>query len=354
MLVATFAIAVASASVQEPAQRIEAAVLGGSGLAVEEVERALRVRLPTLELVRRGSDLPSGAGLRAHIDLRRTTPAQVDVTVILSDGRGYYRRVETGSDEPARPVAGALALLLAAIEDDSVAPDERDVPVPPAIAADVPVPKDREVTCPAAPRCPEPVAAPAAPKPEPPRLELAPTLRSGATFGLVPGMPAVRGGIFGLGLDLRWRSGAIVAVDVQTTAATLESAALTRVRGAVGAGFGLRRGAFELPIVGMFGVEGWGVRGDNIEVVRRTPGGAGLPMLGAGLRLSPALRAQLGPATLRAGARLELWGSGEPAGGVLRHPTVARPGEAPLASLGGVELSLGLELAVWFAPRRRR
>ncbi len=56
---------------------------------------------------------------------------------------------------------------------------------------------------------------------------------------------------------------------------------------------------------------------------------------------------------LRAGARVELWGLGEPTAG-LRQPTVARPGEPPIASFGGAELSLGLELAVWLTPKRRR
>lgn len=344
-----FAAAVASlAGVEEPARGIEAAMIAGSELDLEEVERALRVRAPALELVRRGSDLSSRAGLRAYIDLRRTTPTQVDVSLILSDGRGYYRRVETGNDPPVRPVAGALAQLIAAIEDDSVAPDERGVQVPPELTAPVPPPPVQEKVCPAVPTCPS--VAPS-PPPSPPPLELAPTLRAGGTFGLGRG-PRSRGASFGLGLDLRWRSGAMVAADLQVTASSVEGQGLARVRGSAGAGFGLRRGAFELPIVGMFGVEWWGVRGEQVLLVARGAGEGGAPMIGGGLRVAPAVRARLGPTALRVGLRVELWGSGEPGRGGLRRPVIARPGGAPLTSVGGAELSIALELALWIVGRR--
>ncbi len=324
-------------------------MLAGSDIDLVEVERALRVRVPALELVRRGSELSGRAGLRAYIDLRRTTPTQVDVSLILSDGRGYYRRVETGSDSPVRPVAGALAQLIAAIEDDSVAPDERGVRVPPELSAPVEPPPAKEKECPAVPPCPS-VEAPR-PRPLPPRLELAPSLRAGGTFG-VGRAPRSRGASFGLGLDLRWRSGVMVAADLQVTASSVDRETLTRVRGAAGAGFGLRRGAFEMPIVGMFGVEWWDVRGGQAMLVPRGAGEGGAPMIGGGLRVAPAVRAQLGPVALRTGLRLELWGSSEPVRGGLRRPVIAYPEGAPLTSVGGAELSIALELALWIVARR--
>lgn len=354
MLVSLLAAVIAQASpapAGPPAtSTIEAALVRGDDPLLAEVERALRVRLPSLALVRQGSDLPEGSGLRAFVELRRTSPTQVEVAVILSDGRAYFRAVDTEPDAPARPVAGALALLIAAIEDDSVAPDQRDVPVPPAIvAAPVePVPEARAPACPAAPPCPQP--QPAAPEPPPPRVELAPVLRSGATLGLGPAVPGIRGAMFGLGLDVRWRGGAIVAAEVQAIAATVEGLPLSRGRMAVGAGYGLRRGAFELPIVAMVGVERWGLPGDG-TVSRRGADGPIRPLVGGGLRLSPGVRARVGSAWLRFGGRVELWGSGEPGPGGLRQPVLVRPGERPAAALGGAELSLGLELAVWLAPR---
>lgn len=327
---------------------IEAALVRGEDPLLGDVERALRVRIPSLALVRQGSELPEGAGLRAFVELRRTSPAQVQVSVILSDGRAYFRTVDAEAEAAGRPVAGALALLIAAIEDDTVAPDERDVPVPPAIAAPEPEPAPAPV-CPAVQACPEPPRV--EPPPPPPAFELAPVLRSGGVFGLGP-MAGVRGAAFGLGLDVRWRRGAIVAVDVQAIAAALDGLPLARARVAVGAGYGLRRGAFELPIVGMVGAEWWGVPGVG-EVTRRG-GGALRPLIGGGLRLSPGAYARVGGLGLRAGARVELWGSGEPGPGGLGQPVIGRPGGAPWMAVGGAELSLGFELALWIAPRTRR
>lgn len=351
MLLAAFVTLLALAT-PAPAEAPAASTIAGALVRGEEplladVERALRVRVPSLALVRQGSELPEGDGLRAYVELRRTSPAQVQVSVILSDGRAYFRTVDVEADDAARPIAAALALLIAAIEDDSVAPDERDVPVPPAIAAPAPAPAP--VKCPEVPVCPE--APRVEPPPPPPSVELAPVLRTGAAFGLGP-LPGVRGATFGLGLDVRWRRGAIVAVDAQAIATALDGLPLARARVAVGGGYGLRRGAFELPIVGMVGAEWWGVPGAG-EVVRRTAGGP-RPLIGGGLRLSPGVFARVGGAWLRAGARVELWASGEPTSVGLRQPVIGRPGGAPWMAVGGAELSLGLELAVWLAPRKKR
>lgn len=348
----TLVLVLALASPDSPdATTIDAALIRGEGVDLPEIERALRVRLPSLQLFEQGMDMPEGTGMRAFVDLRRLSPTQVQVAVILSDGRAYFRTVDIEAGEPARPVAGALALLIAAIEDDSVAPDQRDVPVPPAIAAPVESHVLEARECPAPAPCPKP-PAPVEPPP-PPRLELAPTLRSGATFGLGPQVPGLRGAMFGFGVDLRWRGGATLAVDLRAIGARVERYPLHRVRVAAGGGYTLRRGAFELPIVGMFGVEWWGVRGDS-ELDRHGPGAAARPLVGGGLRLSPGFWARLGPAALRAGARVELWGSGEPGPGGLRQPVIARVNEPGLAALGGAELSLALELSVWLAPRRAK
>lgn len=328
---------------------IEAALVRGEEPLLAEVERALRVRLPSLTFVRQGSELPEGTGLRAFVELRRTSPTQVEVALILSDGRAYFRTVDTDAESPARPVAGALALLIAAIEDDSIAPDQRDVPVPPAIAAPEPTPKVAPPACPPVQPCPQP--EPVKP-PAPPTVELAPVLRSGAMFGLGP-LAGTRGAMFGLGLDVRWRGGAMVAADVHAITAAIDGLPLSRARVAAGAGYALRRGAFELPIVGMVGAEWWGVPGAG-EVSRRGPNAAIRPLIGGGLRLSPGVLVRVGAVRLRAGARVELWGSGEPGPGGLRQPVVARPGGAAWMGVGGAELSIGIELAIWIAGRRRQ
>lgn len=331
---------------------IAGALVHVEGLVFADVARALRVRLPTLALAQQGEALPVGDGLRAFVDLRRTSPTQVQVALILADGRAYFRVVDTEDEPPARPVAAALALLIAAIEDDSVAPDQRDVPVPPAIAAAPPpqshVPKDiSNKTCPEVQLCPR---LPAPAKPRVPALELGLVRYDGASFGLDRPLAGVRGAMFGLGLDLRWRRGAIAAVEVRATVAPVDRHTLVRVRMAAGAGFGVRVRAFELPIVGLVGVEWWGLAGGEATVIR----GGSRPLLGGGLRLSPGFWLRLPAVAVRAGARAELWASGEPGAGGPRKPLLARPGEPALAAIGGVELNLGIEVAVWFDPGRRK
>lgn len=337
---------------------IEAALVRAEGLELADVERALRVRLPSLALAQQGDDLPQGSGLRAFVDLRRTSPTQVQVALILSDGRAYFRAVDTENEPPARPVAAALALLIAAIEDDSVAPDQRGVPVPPAIAepsppvVQTPVPPDIvKKTCPEVQPCPRLPVAPA--PPPPPKFELGLVRYDGASFGLDRPLAGVRGAMFGLGLDLRWRRGAIAAAEVRATVAPVDRHTLARVRVAAGAGFGVRVRAFELPIVGLVGVEWWGLPGGSAQVVG-PGGGRSRPLVGGGLRLSPGFWLRLPAVAVRAGARAELWASGEPGPGGPRKPLLARPGEPPLATVGGVELNLGLEVAVWFDPGRRK
>ncbi|WAS94291.1 hypothetical protein [Nannocystis punicea] len=337
-----------------PAPTIRGAMVRVEGVEFTDLERALRVRLPSLALARQGEELPPGDGLRAFVDLRRTTPTQVQVALILSDGRAYFRVVDTEDEPPARPVAAALALLIAAIEDDSVAPDQRDVPVPPAIAVpppppvQAPVPENTvERTCPEVQPCPRP-SAPA--PPPPPAFELGLVRYDGASFGLDRPLAGVRGAMFGLGLDLRWRRGAIAAVELRATVAPVDRHTLARVRVAAGAGFGVRVRAFELPIVGLVGLEWWGLPGSDATVARA----GARPLIGGGLRLSPGFWLRLPAVAVRAGARAELWASGEPGPDGPRKPLLARPGESPLAAVGGLELNLGLEISVWFDPGRRK
>ncbi|PCC71318.1 hypothetical protein SAMN02745121_00858 [Nannocystis exedens] len=336
-----------------PAPTIGSALVRVEGVEFADLERALRVRLPSLALAQQGEELPAGDGLRAFVDLRRTSPTQVQVALILADGRAYFRAVDTAGEPPARPVAAALALLIAAIEDDSVAPDQRDVPVPPAIAEPPPVqsdvPKDIiSKTCPEVLPCPR-LPSPPAPPPAP-ALELGLVRYDGASFGLDQPLAGVRGAVFGLGLDLRWRRGAIAAVEVRAAVAPVDRHTLARVRVAAGAGFGVRVRAFELPIVGLVGVEWWGLTGGEVTVARA----GARPLVGGGLRLSPGFWLRLPAVAVRAGARAELWASGEPGPDGPRKPLLARPGEPALAAVGGVELNVGLELAVWFEPGRRK
>jgi len=336
--------------------RIQAAILRAEGFERDELARAIQLRLPTLTLIEVGSEAPpaTDGSLRAFIELRRLSPTQLELTVILADGRAYLRGVDVDADvdAPARPAASALANLIAAIEDDSVVPDRSHVPLPPALLASEPASPPAPV--PAA-SCPEPPAPTPPPAPPAPRWELGPMLRADAGLGLTP-IPGLRGAGLGLGLAARAPSGLLLVLDLRGLGRGLQQLQVQRLRIALGVGYALRRGGFELPVAALLGVEPWRVVGDAGTVPIASRDGRPRPLIGLGLRLAPGLRAALGRsgAHLRAGLNLELWASGE-AGSGLRHPEL-RASSAAL-SLGGVELNLGLELGVWFpvgpAPRRR-
>ncbi len=333
-----------------PAPRIRVAILRGDGfIEPNALVQAIRLRLPAVTLVSEGEPVPAAeeGTLRAFIELRHDE-SQLLLTLILADGRAYLRQLELDADASPRPVASALANLVAAIEDDTAVPDKQDVPVPPALreAPQPPVPKDTSAPAPATP-----TPAPA------PRWQLGPLLRAGAGLGLAP--PGLRGAGAGLGLDARAPSGLLLAADLQWLTRTVDHFQLQRLRVALGLGYALRRGGFELPAAVMLGVETWRLGSGHGPVRLSSSAGKPGPLLGLGLRLSPGYSAPIGRAgaVLRVGARLELWSSGQ-ANAHLRRPVLHLPNTT--AELGGLELGLGLEVGVWFPvgpglrPRSKR
>lgn len=342
------------APAREPT-RISAAILLADEFDRAELGRALQLRLPALAISGAGEDPPPPppGSLRAFIELRRTAPARVQLTLILADGRAYVRGVDVDPDAPARPVAGALANLIAAIEDDTAVPDRKDAPVPPALVAAPPAAEPPRPS-PVLEDSPVPRPPPAAPAPAPPRWELGPSLRLGATLGLAPPSSGLHGLGAGLGLDARARAGLLLAVDLQALARPAGAYLLTRARVAVGAGWALRRGGFELPVVALLGVEPWRLRRDGEHVALQAEAGSPRPLLGLGLRVAPGLAAAVAPGVrLRVGLRAELWASGEPRRGGLRRAELQLPDGTALG-LGGPELHLGLEVGLWFPPGRPR
>jgi hypothetical protein len=320
--------------------RIRVAILRSDGFAPQaELERAIRLRLPGVTLVSDGEAAPVAeqGSLRAFIDLRRDN-AELLLTLILADGRAYLRPLELDADAPARPVASALANLVAAIEDDSVVPDKQDVPLPAALLAPPPEPVPKDIPVPA----PEPAPAPP-PSPAPP-WQLGPLLYPSLGLGLA--RPGLRGAGLGLGLDARAPSGLLITADLRWLTLALAPYRLDRLRIALGLGYALRRGGFELPAAAMLSVETWRVGDGHGKVPLSSSAGAPHPLLGLGLRLAPGYSAAVGRAgaRLRVGVRVELWGSGL-AGPGLRRPVLDLP--ANKTSLAGLELNLGLEIGLW-------
>lgn len=306
----------------------------------EAFAAAVRLRLPALHLHDASDherEPACGGRLYAYVEVRPLEPGRWELTLIFSDGRAWFRTIVSEPDEAARTAASALANLLAAIEDDELDPDANDVALP--IAA------TREPT-------PEPlseVEPPAELEPEPPRpivLELGPRVGFQPSAGAYPGA-GYRAFGGQLGLDLRTPSGLLVALDVRLAGRSAGELSLLRTRVGLGLGYALRVRRFELPMLVRAQIEPWIV----LDSSGRAPLGAP-PLLGGGIRIAPGGRFELGRTVLRIGAAIDLDLMGEPLGG--RVPLVRLdPTSATLFHVGGVELGVGFELALWFPVRER-
>lgn len=316
-----------------------------------EFADALRLRLPDLRFrdAERQSerDEACSEGMHAYVEVRPSSAGRWELIVIFADGRAWFRPIESEPDEAARTAASALANLLAAIEEDAIAPDAEDVALPLE-----PKPEPEPEPDPEPRPEPEPEPEPAvAPQPEPPPerplvLELGPRLGAQSMLGLDPsaGHRAFAGE---LGLDLRLPSGLMLATELRVAGWRVDAATLLRMRAGLGLGYGVRSGRFDMPIVLQAQLEPWWVRDAGLPAGLDAP-----PLLGGGLRLAPGVRVSLGKLALRVGARVQLDVMGEPLGG--RVPVVRRePGSAALFHVGGVELALGLELGLWIPVRER-
>lgn len=327
------------------------ASLRTSGIAGDEFAAAARLRLPELRLRDAESqdarDESCRARMHAYVEVRASGPGRWELIVIFADGRAWFRPIESEPDEAARTAASALANLLAAIEDDALAPDAEDVALPPEVEPEPEAEPEDEVE----PEVevepePEPEVEPTLEPERPIVLEVGVRVGGQSIVGLRPsaGHRAMAGE---LGLDLRLPSGLMVTAELRAGGWRVDGASLLRLRPAIGLGYGVRSGRFDMPIVVQAQLEPWWVRDLGVRAALDAP-----PLLGGGLRLAPGLRVSLGQLALRLGARVQLDVMGEPLGG--RVPVVRRePSSAALFHVGGVELALGLELALWIPVRER-
>lgn len=327
--------------------RFTALVLRNEGIALDDLPTALALRLPDLPIVRESPQ--DGSFVFVAIRSDPATPVRHQIGVITSDGAAYYREVDTGADPPARVLASVLANLLVSIAEGRVQPDRTDVAIPPSDTEPNPDPKPEPKPKPKPEPKPPPPRPPikSVPKtiPQPPRWEYGPSLAGALTLALPPepfASPlAAAGG--SLGLDARHRRGLLLGLEFRGLGRAATGHGLARLRIAVMAGYALRRGRFELPIALGLSGEPWWLDGDIFR-----------PLYGALLRTSPGiyLAQDRGPLRgLRVGPRIELAGSfivdnGPHIAGISQQGDSAR---TPLFRLGGLELSLGLELTLWFA-----
>lgn len=328
---------------------------------MDEARLVDELRLRTVDRpISTGRPSPSPAIDPVYVVVRREDE-QLHLSLILPNGDAHDRTTPDIAGQSERVVASLVAHLLDSIAAGGVEPTRTQVAAPTAAS------EEPEAT--SSPDPPPPVVEAPPQRPPPPearaepRIELAPVLAPAVLLSLAPRPNAgvLAGGGGHLGLDLRHVSGALVALDVRALGLVREPLALARLRIGVGAGYAWRRGGFELPVVLAVTIEPWWLvrdgaapplRRDGADVARR-------PAWGAAARLAPGFRfVPRRPAapSFRIGARLELAGSFvADAGARTVRIALAEPDgiRRDRVQLGGLELGLGLEAALWFGATGR-
>ncbi len=351
----------ADASEQVRGQPVEAVLLRARDVDGATLLDALELRSPQRELSI--PPWPSDARTRYALFAVATIEQvgeSLTVTVVLSDGRAYYRTLPSSPTGAPREAASTVANLLAAIEEDELPPDEEDVPLPPEQEPDPQAEVKPEPPTEVKPEPPTEVKP--KPKPETPPAEL--EAIGAGTIGIAVGPPdpaGFVGGGGGLGLELRLPAAAVISLAVRSHWHRVDGLTVGRTRISVGGGYAWRRGRFELRSVVGLDVEPWTVRREGVRQPVAYPDGQEREFgvqLGGHLRLVPSLRVPLGETVaLRVGPRIELSGSAlAQDAGVARLLVPSSDGGTPSVAtrVGGLELMVGLELGVaWSLPRRR-
>ncbi|MCA9716838.1 MAG: hypothetical protein KC468_19355, partial [Myxococcales bacterium] len=184
-----------------------------------------------------------------------------------------------------------------------------------------------------------------APRPAP-RVELGVDLSPAFSVVLAPGrIQGLSGGGGELRLLARAPIGATAGVGLRLLTRAAGDAGLLRSRVLFAGGYTLRLGEVEVAALAGFTLEPWRLLGGEAAGERDSPPlllGA-LASASVGYRIQPARRPGL---HLRVGGRLELAGSALLSGQAAELRDAAT--DALLVGVGGLELALGLDLALWF------
>ena len=336
------------------------------GFADEAVLAALRLRLPRLVIARHGDAAAVGA---PDIYLRVARGIADDTGIlqaVTADGRAFERTFVIEVGHEVRVVATTAVHLLFAIEHGTLPPDRHNVAIPPP--ASDPPPEVEPAPKPAepAPKPDGPAPKPDDPTPAPGRpgaptrpWELALVVHGAGVLGLGPPAQdrAFAAGGGGLGVELRGPRGLAATLELRGAGLRSGDLDLARLRIGLGAGYILRRGRFELPIVLVVAVEPWWPRqagGGGTTLYKGDAVAVRQPLLAGHLRVAPGLRLALARGPLRdvrIGPRLE-FGGGFVVDDGARAVDLTAPDGTSRARLGGFELAIGLELALQFTLRR--
>jgi hypothetical protein len=334
------------------APRVERVRLDVDASLRPSLREALSLRLAPVPVDDHDPSKPSeGDGLHVYVSVPAPRDERYQVEIIASDGRAYAREITAPAEMAGRILGSELALLLRGIEEGTIVPDRQDARMP-GVAPDRPTNGGRPGGVPAPPPT---VSSPRSTHGER-RLELGVRAGVGGLLGIVPSTDIGRStaALGEIGVDVRWPSGATVSADIRMGGRRTSPFSLLRTRIAVGGGYVLRRGAFELPVRLWIGVEPWGVRahGRGTPVVPLDGTARQVPLLGLGARADPGLRVSFAARpslAIRLGPYVELAGSAVFSDGVGVPRLREVDTDAVVARLGGLELGLGLSVQLWLA-----
>jgi hypothetical protein len=153
-------------------------------------------------------------------------------------------------------------------------------------------------------------------------------------------------------LSLRLKNGVLLGVGAHGLTNVSGEFRVHRIRALVGAGYDLRAGGFELPILLGATVEPWWVA--NQELTSKQVSSPS-PLLGIQLDVAPGYRVAVGSngAAIRLAALASLGLSAELRDGVAVPFVHDDASNTDLFRLGGTELMAGIELGVWLPTTRR-
>lgn len=342
----------ANAPADPSSARIELLALDVEGVEVEALERALQTRLPDRARIPAGNPDARGGVRDWGYVLVRPVEKGWTLALILADGRAYYRNIPApDGGDPARLIASTLSNLIASVEEDALVADAQNVPVPDEVPDPDPDPElEPELE-------PEPtpaplVEAPPTETPAPP-TEFGVTLGGLALWQLGPPRP---GGFAGAGAEVsvtaRRSGGLLLGGAFGGWGRSAAGYSLARLRLAAFAGYGLRRGRFELLSVAGASAQPWLVRGRNgSESLRSGQDDRSVSaVFGGFVQTSPGVLLRAGEARVRIGPMLRLSGAAttQGGGGIARVLQQTEDGPQALFRIGGLELTTGLEVTLWW------
>ena len=298
---AAIAIALALARVQDPpaldaepgaaagVERFDSVILDGSTQEPDALEAELRLRLAAHEILVARAEMARPGARFVWVLVQPAEGDAVQLRLITSDGRAFTRLLEVASDQHAREVAGAIANMVDAIENNRIAPQETnaEVPTPPAPAE----PASEKAEPEPAPG-PEPSPPAVGSAPMPPSSWLGVAIDGGVALAVGPpsDLQGLGGGSVGAGVRWIHRSGALATGELHALLARGGGFMATRVRVYAGAGYAFRPSRFELLAHGGLVVAPVFVTADRGASDLRTASGTrrtAAPLVGGRVAISP-------------------------------------------------------------------